>query len=246
MACPTKAPGEGCPGYGTWKTLPNHQIEVTVGGQTFVPLYTEDSNKSGIARLQQAWTTYGDMITKASAGTGVSISYIMGILCAESLGNINACAPCGLENDCHVQNCQQCCAFGIMQFTNQTALQYVKVPGAQLLGNPELSFKAAFLLLADMMRMDGPWRYGDNLPQLAAAYNAGCQYCKTGMTNWFGNSENLPPKGGYVQRVVTFNNTFIALGLDPGSSAGPSAATLAGLALLAGAGVALWYFTRRR
>ena len=45
----------GCPGFATWETLPDWQTRVTVGGQTFVPVYTEATNKSGIARLKETW-----------------------------------------------------------------------------------------------------------------------------------------------------------------------------------------------
>jgi len=232
-----------CPGYASWETLPNFQTRVTYQGQTYIPVFTgaTASEKTFIARLQEAWAKYGDMITRATEGTGFPIPWFMGILCAESLGNINACAPCGKENGCGLTNCTQCCAFGIMQIIDSTARAYGGVTGASLLGNPELSFKVAAKLFVSIVS-----RYGMNLPMIAGAYNSGGFTCRQfSSPNMFGNIEN----NGYTQRVVTFANTAVALGIGTGASGTASArtapATIVGGLLVAGSALALMWHWRR-
>lgn len=235
-----------CPGYATWETLPNYQTQVTYGGKTFIPIFTEDTGdgKVFIPRMKKAWEKYGPMIQRATEGSGFPVAWFMGILCAESLGSENACGPCN-EKDCPAlyPNCMPCCAYGIMQITDPTARSYGGTSGQSLMGNPELSFKVATNLLKSLTGT-----YGNNLPCIAGAYNSGCfpglSGCISTRTNMFGNSENA----GYTQRVVTFANTFVALGLDGGASSGTGtwdSSTMAGLAMIAGSAAALWYFTRK-
>jgi hypothetical protein len=219
----------GCPGYAT-----------------FIPIFTEDTNDGRvfIPRMKKAWEKYGGMIQQAVAGTGFPLPFFMGILCAESLGSENACGPCN-EKDCPAlyPNCMPCCAYGIMQITDGTARSYGGTSGQSLMGNPELSFKVATNLFVSLVK-----KYGLELPKIAGAYNSGSfpgkAGCVSGRSNMFGNSEN----SGYTQRVVTFANTFVALGLDAGASGGTGtwdSSTMAGLAMIAGSAAALWYFTRK-
>lgn len=231
-----------CSGYASWETLPNMQTRVTYQGQTFIPVYTGEtaSEKLFIARLKEAWAKYGDMITRATEGSGFPTPWFMGILCAESLGNINACAPCGKENGCGLSNCTQCCAFGIMQIIDDTARAYGGVTGPSLLGNPGLSFQVATKLFVSIVK-----RYGLHLPVVAGAYNHGCFECRLAASpNMFGNIEN----NGYTQRVVTFANTAIALGIGTSRSAsteGSSQSMVLGSLLIGGSALALaWYWDK--
>jgi len=227
-----------CSGYASWRTLSDDRTQVSCDGKVFIPAFDETTSKTFVERLKTAWTKYGDRISRALEGTGVPIPWFMGILCAESLGNPYACAPCGKENGCGLDNCQQCCAFGIMQIIDSTARAYSGVPGSALLGNEELSFRTAAKILADHMK-----RYGRNLPLIAGAYNAGSFRCRAGALNMFGNAEN----NGYTQRVITFANTAVNMGIGGSASSGSGsgkgsfdANTILGFALFGVAGYLLW------
>jgi soluble lytic murein transglycosylase-like protein len=241
MALPAPKP---CPGYATWETLPNMQTQVTYQGKTWIPQWSEtiSEGKTYIGRLKKAWEMYGPMIERATAGSPFPTPWFMGILCAESLGNINACSPCEAKSCTALYpNCQPCCAYGIMQITNDTAQIYGKTSGQSLMGNPELSFKVANNIFVKRVG-----EYGMNLPMIAGSYNAGSfpgKYgCGNGRTNMFGNGEN----DGYTQRVVTFANTAVALGIGSSSSlpSSISLANVAGIGLMAAAAYLYWNHVR--
>lgn len=100
------------------------------------------------------------------------------------------------------------------------------------MGNPELSFTVATRLFVSIMK-----NVGLDLVKIAASYNSGKFRCKAGATNLFGNVENQ----GYAERVVTFANTSVRLGL--GSEVNSSEVTLnnlVGVGLLAVAGYLLY------
>ena len=228
--------------------MPDFRVMVDGGYPDFAP------GSAGYKRMQTNIDLHGDRMIRYGTQYGVPPAYLLAIMCIESVpaGNANSCSPCSVCGTLCDKYPGPCCAYGLMQFTQGAAIE-CNVPGGAmaLMGNPDLAVEMACCYILNRANK-APWKYGMDIVKISAAYNAGSWKCRQIPTgNWFGNVEDIinGVPSDYAEKAVRWTNTAIKLGFGVGAmpgGAGPSAATLAGLALLAGAGAALWYFTRRR
>lgn len=197
-------PQTACPGFASYRTLRDLRIEVN--GQ--VPVYSLDSAQA--TKLRTMWGQYGAAVKAACKAHHVPAAWFMGIMLQESAGNPRACSPCDPKwCPALYPNCQPCCAFGLMQFIDQSARQY-GTTGTALLGNAPLAIRVAAAYIAD--RIHGHptrWKapYGLDLVKVSAAYNAGRPRCSGAGT--FG----LIGQHDYSMSVARGANTALALGI---------------------------------
>lgn len=190
---------QGCPGFATYRDLPNGQVEVNGS----IPVFTDPRR---VDPLLVAWDKYGSALASSASRNGLPTSWLVGIMMAESKGNSRACSPCSI---CRSELCasgagMQCCAFGLMQFIEKTANVYGTTP-TEMVEKPSVAIDVAGELVADLAD-----RFGPELPKIAAAYNAGGPRCSQPGTT-FGWKTN----DDYPMVVTQYANTFVELGLSP-------------------------------
>lgn len=210
-----------CPGFPTYKVLPNLQFEIN--GE--IPVWTPGARDQNHEKLIELWEKYKAPITKYCKRNNVPPAYLVAIAMCESRGNPEACSPCqpGCCGPYSSIKGKGCCAYGMMQFIDLVARYYGK-SGPDLIGDSDLAIDLAAQHLGNMMwppaktpgktcagdythprgRCDG---YEYDLPRMAAAYNAGQARC--GYTGTLG----LRDQHDYAYRALKYANTFIALGL---------------------------------
>jgi soluble lytic murein transglycosylase-like protein len=207
-----------------WRTLADGSIEVAGEG---VPLY--DPNGHAFLALANSWQNWQSEARSASSSRGVPLSWILGIISAETgnwAGDPAVQADCGpWSSRCH----NPCCA-GPMQVMVTPYPNYKTYGGyenAEDMKDPAKAIDAGAAMLASMAEGS---RVQGELPALAATYNSGGVYCD-GSNEWGMRSDP-----GYVRRVLTFNNTALAY-LDLGPRTGMM---VMGLSLAAGGLYAAW------
>ncbi len=215
--------GQACTGYATYDVLDD--LTIAVNGQ--VPAWQVGSKQE--AKLLEMWDRYGSQVSASCRLHRVPVTYFLGIMAIESQGDPNACSPCDPRYCSFYPSCQPCCAYGLMQFINQTARCYGAKNGQELLGNPGLAIELAARMLADLIYghtvsgytcASGP--YGLDLVKIAASYNAGSPRCSGSGT--FG----LTGQGDYSMNAVRYANTAARLGIPVWPSAFSSAKMVAG------------------
>ena len=206
----------GCPGYAAYKIHGNGLVDVN----GVLPAFSTDSSQARM--LQRIWKKYGTAIQAASQLHGVPVSWILGVIAQESGGNPTACSPCSA---CAPQYCEEaagrrCCAFGLMQFTAQTARTFQTSP-ENILGDATHAIERGAALLSQHLRNQG----GD-LVKALALYNSGSLRC--GAENTFGYFTNHD----YPFQVVKLANTAVQLDLRnvaPGTTIAVLGLAVAGL-----------------
>jgi len=187
-----------CPGFASYSLLGDGGVEVNGEFPFWAPGSVQEQ------KLLGAWNQYGSTISAVASEHGIPPAWIVAILVQESGGNPRACSPCEICNPtiCAEGAGYRCCAWGLMQFTDETARAY-GASGPALMGNPELAIHLAGEFLVDKIA-----KYGMDLVKLAASYNAGSPRCgKSDST--FGLISNHD----YPFSVVKYANTALELGL---------------------------------
>jgi hypothetical protein len=226
-----------CPGYKSYDIMPDGRVMVDGGYPEFAP--NDPYLKPMLTNIQ----LHGERIIRYGTQYGIHPAWLLAIMCIESVpaGNANSCSPCSVcPGTCATG---PCCAYGLMQFTHETALAY-KVPGGGpgLMGKPDLAVEMACRYILDKA-FKAPHKYGMDIVKLSASYNAGSWVCRAGATNWFGNREDNV--GGnpsnYAEKTVRWVNTAIKMGFGVGGmTGGQTMNTVLGLALIAAAGY-VWF-----
>lgn len=195
-----------------------------------IPVFTSDQR---VAPIVEAWANFGADLSRASRKHGVPLPWLVGIMMAESKGNPFACSPCAI---CRAELCasgagMRCCAFGLMQFIEPTAVAYGVTP-TELVQNPGRAIDVAGELVGDLADRVG----GMDIVRIAAAYNGGFNRCGKADST-FGWHTN----GDYPMTVVQYGNTFVELELPEPASGGAAGALLA----TAGIGIAIAIYLER-
>ena len=212
-----------CPGFATYNILPDGRVEVSGS----IPKFTSAQR---IDPLLEAWERFGPDLDAASRKHGIPVSWLVGIMMAESKGNPRACSPCSLCSSelCATGSGVQCCAFGLMQFIEPTARSFGVTP-TTLMESPGIAIDVAAALMRKLSS-----NVGMDLVRIAATYNGGFNRCgKQGTT--FGWHTN----GDYPMVVVQYANAFSDLNLPTPVRSSQMGVVLA----LVGAGLALAIYT---
>ncbi len=151
-------------------------------------------------KIQAVWDTWGSEISRATRGTGLRTEWVLGVIMQESGGNTRACSPCG-TSCCSMHLGKRCCAFGIMQFTEATALGYGTTP-ERMMWDPAHAISVGVRLLRDLYEKNGR-----DFIKALAIYNSGGLYC--GSPTTFGYRTN----GDYILDVIKWTNAAIDMQL---------------------------------
>ena len=208
----TKGPIQHCEGYSSYSLHEDGSIDID--GELIA--WTAGSGSSN--RLAANWERYGATFLDAAKLTGLPVAWLVGLMTIESGGDPNACSPCvkelnGKQFCSFAPTCGgDCCAYGLMQFTDSTARQVSggQVTGPMLLGKPDLAIALAAKFFAKLVEQSE----GD--PVVAAKRYNGCGGCKGGRAPCSG--EGMLGIGGQNDYAVAFiraANTFLALNLGP-------------------------------
>lgn len=194
----------GCTGYASYKIHGNGTVEVN--GQ--IPSFLHQRNE--VQKLQRVWERHGLAAQVAAERHKIHPAWVLGILMQESGGDVAACSPCSA---CNIRYCEEhlgrsCCAFGVMQFTGETARAMQSSP-ARMLQDPVHAVERGAALLR--RNLD---RTGGDLVKAAALYNSGRLQC--GADNTFGYVTN----SDYPYQVIKWANTASQLNLVARSYAG--------------------------
>jgi hypothetical protein len=225
-----------CVGYSSYAVL--EDLTIAVSGD--LPCWPAGGSQE--LEIKRVWENWGGAIRNAARRHDFPVSWLVGIMCVESSGNPRACSPC-MSHCCgpYAERIgSSCCAYGLMQFTDQVARMYGST-GPELISDGELAIELGAHHLSDLAytgqapdgsSFGGRAPYGLDLVRIASSYNSGSARCTGEGT--FG----LSGEHDYAMHVVRYANTALQLGI-PGW-AGPSLATMAGLGLAIG-GLALAY-----
>jgi hypothetical protein len=233
-----------CSGYASYRWYSNGSIEVAGVGY---PSYDRDSAMG--RQIVKFWDQYQPIMTRYAEKFDLPLAWVVAIIAIESGGNEWACAPCqkydsegnvwcsvapgcggGVASDGKTYSC---CAYGLMQVIDYNARKYGMDHGAQLLGNPDDSIRIGCTIFANALRGGAQ---GD--PLVAARMYNGCKSCGGGKAPCGGGGMfGIGGQGNYAEKFVKAANTFHALGLRPVTKSGIRFSTVAGLGMLAVAGV---------
>lgn len=212
-----------CDGYATYRWHANGAIEVAGAG---FPQYTEDHPKW--AKIQSFWDKYGPLLTRYAGQFEIPVSWVVGIVTVESLGDEWACSPCE-PPWCGLKDCgggvakdgkrYVCCAYGLMQVIDSNARHYGDMPGEMLLGNPDDAIRIGVKIYAENLARSK----GD--PLMAVRRYNGCakSVCKG---EWVTKCNPECPFGvggqnGYAEKFALAVNAFLSMDLDPVQPAPP-------------------------
>lgn len=171
------------------------------------PVRAGEANRQDVLRV---WDKYGSAVSGAARRFGIPKEWVFGILMQESIRGTAKCSPCAAcgPKHCETHLGMSCCAFGVMQFTAETARRMGASVDEILRDDTYAIMLGAELLKA---RLD---MYGGDFVKAAAAYNAGGARCGSG-DSVFGFATNKD----YVIDVVRWSNTAIQMRLPATGSA---------------------------
>ena len=155
---------------------------------------------------------WAPLINQSAYRHGVPPALIAGHMSQESGGNANAVAPDG--------------GLGLMQLMPQTARTLYGDPDITqaMIMRPEINIDLGATYIAQNLR-----RYGSNVVNAIAAYNAGSAHCGTWSGNPNGSVWGLVEAPGYTSSVIAFTNAALDAGFSwtPSNPSGGVGSTVA-------------------
>jgi len=139
----------------------------------------------GAVRRVVAWR---GLIRRIAEDEGVDPVLIAAHMAAESGGD-----PAAVRSEPALRDR----SIGLMQVLCQTARRFVTASRCDDLFDPELNVRTGARIIRDNLQ-----RYGGNIPNAIAAYNAGSAFKDT--QGRFVNTKGVPSVQGYVDRVLAF------------------------------------------